>query len=82
MKYVHIQLAYRHLIGTASKYVHILFFFFYVGPPKEDIFSGHFLSPLFQSTLHITITNICMKLAKIAFLVTNENMGLCLYIYL
>ena len=24
--------------------------------------------------------NICMKLAKIAFLVTNENMGLCLYI--
>ena len=25
--------------------------------------------------------NICMKLAEIAFLVTNENMGLCLYIY-
>ena len=24
--------------------------------------------------------NICMKLAKIAFLVTDENMGLCLYI--
>ena len=23
---------------------------------------------------------ICMKLAKIAFFVTNENMGLCLYI--
>ena len=25
--------------------------------------------------------HICMKLAKIAFLVTDENMGLCLYIY-
>ena len=25
--------------------------------------------------------NICMKLVKIAFLVTDENMGLCLYIY-
>ena len=23
--------------------------------------------------------NICMKLSKIGFLVTNENMGLCLY---
>ena len=22
--------------------------FFYVGPPKEDIFSGHYLSPVFQ----------------------------------
>ena len=26
-------------------------FFFYVGPLKEDIFSGH-LSPTFQSSLH------------------------------
>ena len=26
---------------------------FYVGPPKEDIFSRHFLSPIFQSALHI-----------------------------
>ena len=25
--------------------------------------------------------NICMKLAKKAFLVTDENMGLCLYIH-
>ena len=28
------------------------FFFFNVGPPKEEIFSGHPLSPLFQSTLY------------------------------
>ena len=27
------------------------------------------------------LNNICMKLAKIAFLVTDENMGLCLCIY-
>ena len=32
-------------------------FFFNVGPPKEDIFSGHFLSSVFQSSLHITIKN-------------------------
>ena len=27
--------------------------FSYVGPPWEDIFSGHHLSPVFQSLLHI-----------------------------
>ena len=32
--------------------------FFFFGPPKEDIFSGHLLCPIFQSTLHITITSI------------------------
>ena len=31
-----------------------LLFFIYVGPPKENIFSGHHLSPAFQSSLHIT----------------------------
>ena len=32
--------------------------FFYVGPPKEDIFSGHLLSPVFQSsyTLQLQIS--------------------------
>ena len=25
--------------------------FFYVGPPNEDIFSGHLLSPIFQSSI-------------------------------
>ena len=34
--------------------------FFYVGSPKEDIFSGHLLSPVFQSSLHITITGLCL----------------------
>ena len=34
----------------------IFFFFFFlnVGPPKEDIFSGHLLSPIFQSAIYIT----------------------------
>ena len=31
--------------------------FFSVGPSKEDIFSGHHLNPVFQSSLHITNTN-------------------------
>ena len=34
--------------------------FFYVGPLKEDIFSGHHLSPVFQSSLHITFTSLCL----------------------
>ena len=34
--------------------------FFYVGSPKEDIFSGHLLSAIFLSTLHITITSLCL----------------------
>ena len=32
--------------------------FFYVGSPKEDIFSGHHISPIFQSsfyTLHLQV---------------------------
>ena len=34
-------------------------FFFYVGPPKEDIFSGHLLSPVFQ----FIITHYIYKLS-------------------
>ena len=34
---------------------HQTYLSFFVGPSKEDIFSGHLLSPLFQSSLHITI---------------------------
>ena len=33
------------------------FFFLKVGPPKEDILSDHLLWSIFQSSLHITITN-------------------------
>ena len=33
----------------SSAYTNFFFFFFNVGPPKEDIFSGHLLSPVFQS---------------------------------
>ena len=37
----------------------IIFFFFNVGPPKEDIFSGHLLSPIFQSSiLHVTFLQV------------------------
>ena len=38
----------------------IVSIFFNVGLPKEDIFFGHLLSPIFQSTLHITITSLCL----------------------
>ena len=37
-----------------------IWFFFNVGPPKEDIFLGHLLCPIFQSTLHITIASLCL----------------------
>ena len=33
------------------KTVLFFLFFFNVGPPKEDIFSGHLLSPIFQSSI-------------------------------
>ena len=29
--------------------------FFNVGPPKEDIFSGHLLSPVFQSSFKLQL---------------------------
>ena len=35
-------------------------FFLNVGRPKEEIFSGHNLSPIFRSTLHIAITSLCL----------------------
>ena len=42
-------------------------FFFYVGTLTEDIFSGHLLSPLFQSTLQITITSLCLCVDTVRF---------------
>ena len=39
------------------------FFFVYVGPLKEDIFSGH-LSPVFSVITHITITNFLLRPLK------------------
>ena len=41
--------------------------FFYVGPPKEDILSGHLLCPIFQSTLHITFTSLCLGVDTVRF---------------
>ena len=40
---------------------------FFVGPPKEDIFSRHLLRPLFQSALHITITSLCPGVDTVRF---------------
>ena len=40
------------------------FFFFNVGPPKEDILSGHLLSPIFQSSLHVTFTFLALEAAQ------------------
>ena len=40
-------------------------FFFNVGPPKEDIFSGHLLSPIFQSSLHVTIIFPALEAAQV-----------------
>ena len=47
--------------------------FFKVGPPKEDIFSGHLispifqssLSPIFQSSLHVTFTFLALEAAQV-----------------
>ena len=42
-------------------------FFFNVGPPKEDIFSGHLLCPIFQSTFthyNYKFMPWCVKLSK------------------
>ena len=36
-----------------------------VGPPKEDIFSGHLRSPIFQSSLHVTITFPALEAAQV-----------------
>ena len=35
----------------APNYYYYYYFFLNVGPPKEDIFSGHLLSPIFQSSI-------------------------------
>ena len=51
------------------------FIFFYVGPPKEDIFLGHLLCPIFQSTLHITFTSLCLGVdtVRFSFISINAN---------
>ena len=53
------------------QYTVFFFFFFFlfinVGPPKEDIFSEHLLCPIFQSTLHITITSLCLGVDTVRF---------------
>ena len=36
--------------------------FLNIGPLKEDIFSGHLLSPIFQASLHITFTGLFLLL--------------------
>ena len=36
-------------------------------PPKEDIVLGNLLCPLFQSTLHITITSLCLGVDTVWF---------------
>ena len=41
-------------------------FFFYVGLRRTS-FSGHLLSPIFQSTLHITITSLCLGVDSVRF---------------
>ena len=52
----------------ALKLLLLLFFhFFNVGPPKEGIISGHLLSPIFQSTLHITFTSLCLLCGTVRF---------------
>ena len=52
--------------GEVSKIILLLLFFFNVGPHKEDIFSGHFLSPIFQSSFtcynYISCLGSCTRL--------------------
>ena len=39
----------------------------YVGLPTEDVFSGHHLSPIFQPSLHITFTSLCLCVGALRF---------------
>ena len=61
--YLDVALRKKHII-TNVRYLYLVrthdyrSIFFNVGSPKEDIFSGHLLSPIFQSTLHIT--SLCL----------------------
>ena len=40
------------LLDADADLIRQIIFFFNVGPPKEDIFSGHLLSPIFQSIFY------------------------------
>ena len=44
------------ITAPTERHYHECFFCFFlnVGPPQEDIFSGHLLSPVFQSSLVCT----------------------------
>ena len=48
----------KRLTNTAvfktCSFLDLLVFFYNIGLPMEDIFSGHLLSPVFQSSLRIT----------------------------
>ena len=56
------------LISAFLLFCFVLFCFvlFNAAPPKEDFFSGHLLSPVFKSSLHITITNFLWDHLKAA----------------
>ena len=60
-------------------YLHLIFF--NVGPPKEDIFSGHLLSPVFQSSLHITPTLLEFSLPNFQFAVKFCNIFFSVQFY-
>ena len=49
-----------------------LFFFSYVGPPKEDIFPDHLLWSIFQSVSHIYILQIASWTSEGSFRVLHQ----------
>ena len=64
-------------VDTFLTWVLLFFFFFNVGPPKEDIFSGHPLYPIFQSTLHISITSLCLGVPSVSDLLILHDIKEC-----
>ena len=67
---------------TISTNTYFLLFFFKVGPPKEDIFSGQLLSPIFQSSytlqLQISLVTIWRQLSCIPVYDMWVLQGFCL----
>ena len=53
----------KNLLQNCSAQFKPLSHFFYVGHPKEDIFPGHLLCPIFQSPYMLQITNFQMTTA-------------------
>ena len=57
--------------------------FFYVGNPKEDIFSGHLLKSIFQSSLHILqitifdMLDLCGQLSCTAYIFVPSHSWSC-----